>query len=431
MNFLSKSILTTGGHIVAAALTMLAGILFARTLGPAGMGQYSLILSTVTMAAGVIGLGLGSANVFFLNSRNTPIKDIVSNAIKTTMVLGLVLAGGLTWAFMEYKDYFGRLPPVIAVAVAFGGAAYMARFILGPILVAQLMARRMVVVNLIRPLVLLLAGGLFAVIGLLNPHNTLLVLVAALVGTLCLVVHYHWQHIDLRKRFNWGLFRELGSYALKLSAASTMFALTREVSVLLLRGMRSEDFEAVGFYTRAVSICLLASIVPHAIAPWLYAKWAGTPLDQRNRQVEMAARVNVTYTLLAAAGLLLLGRPLIRLLYGAEFLPAYSALVLLAPAISLMTLFVVCQQLLASDGRAAAAAYVLTGTVIIMIAVTYLAVPGMGIQGAALGVLTGNAFAALAGMGVCWKLYRLNPLNCLFMRRQDIRYVRKALIRKT
>jgi O-antigen/teichoic acid export membrane protein len=118
MNFLSKGILTSGGHVVAATLSMLAGILFARTLGPVGMGQYSLFLSTVTMAAGIFGLGLGSANVFSLNNRKTPTEDIVSNAIKTAMVLGLVLTCGLTWAFTTYQDYFGRLPLVIAAAVA-------------------------------------------------------------------------------------------------------------------------------------------------------------------------------------------------------------------------------------------------------------------------------------------------------------------------
>jgi O-antigen/teichoic acid export membrane protein len=141
----------------------------------------------------------------------------------------------------------------------------------------------------------------------------------------------------------------------------------------------------------------------------------------------MAMRLNVAYGLVSAVGILLLGRYIIWLLYGARFIHADVALVFLAPALFFVPIFSVYNNLLAGDGRAGVTACILAGTVCVVGAVTYLAAPAWGIRGAALAVLCGNVFTALAGTVACWSLYRMNPLRCLLLGRSDVARILQAL----
>jgi len=146
-------------------------------------------------------------------------------------------------------------------------------------------------------------------------------------------------------------------------------------------------------------------------------------------QVEMAARMNSTYAVLSAVLVMLLGKFLIWVLYGEGFLGALPALMILAPGLIAVTLFGPFNQLLASDGRAAITAWVLAGTAVVVFLVTWFAVPALGLRGAALGALAGNAFMALGAMVICARLYGVRPWRCVMLRRSDLKYTVQALFR--
>jgi len=194
-----------------------------------------------------------------------------------------------------------------------------------------------------------------------------------------------------------------------------------------LGSLDMDNFSQVGLYTRAVASCTLGSMAPRAIGPLLYAKWAATDGERRARQAEMAARMNLAFGVTAWVCVALLGKYLIWALYGQEFLRATDALRFLAPAMLFMQVFGVCNNLLAGDGRAAIAAGILLGTVCIVGVFTLAAVPVMGMRGAALAVLCGNAFPAVAGILVCQRLYALRLRDCVVLRVSDVRYIMASL----
>lgn len=427
MSFLRKGILASGGQVFCIMLSMIVGVLFSRKLGPAGMGQYELLRS-VALTVGALGaFGLGNANIFFLNSRNVPPEEIVSNAIKALAALGLLVALGVGTAILVAPDYFGHVPTVVAVLFGLGVGTHTGRLILRPILTARLEVRRMVWVELIRQLVLLGGGLVLVGLGCLSAHTGLVLLALGFYGSLLLAAWFLRRFADLRRRFDWRLFRGVLVYGLKLGAATALFGLTQNLGVFLLRALRPGQFADVGLYTRAVAVCALVLTVPVGIAPLLYAKWSGAAGEERTRQVEMAARMNTTFGIAAALVAGLLGKYVIWLLYGAQFLGAQQALQILAPALVLVNLYNPCGQLLASAGQAAMAAYILAGTLVVVCVATILMVPGWGIRGAAIGLLCGNVFMAAVTCFVCWRLHGLNVLHCLFVRRSDLAYVRRAL----
>ena len=287
----------------------------------------------------------------------------------------------------------------------------LAAFLLGGVILAAFPVAY-IVINLVG----MACFALFPLTGPDSPYavwgwRVPFVLGALLAGVL--VLYYVRRDIDLSRRFDWRLFRQVLVYGIKLATTNLLLVLTGTLSVMLLRYLRQEQFTDVGLYTRAVAICSLARLVPIAVGPMLYAKWAASEGDVRTRQVEMAARMAAAYGLLAACIVVLLGKQILWLMYGEAFVPAHAALVFLAPAFVCMTVFGILSNFLASDGRAATTACILVGTVTMITVVTWLAVPTWGIQDAALGALLGNALAMASGLVVCRKLYGLKALNCL------------------
>jgi O-antigen/teichoic acid export membrane protein len=426
-SFLKKGILVSGGQILGIALGMLAGILYRRSLGPDGMGQIDVFRSTGVIAGTLAVLGLGNASIYFLNNRKVPLEEVASNGLKVGMVMGGLLTVGLLAVFVANPGYFGQIAiPAVAV-FTLGAGVQVGTNMLRPLLVAQLAAKRMVSVDLLNPVVLL-AGGLVLLVGRsLNPAMVLVVQGLGFFGAFVLCLAYMRGNLSLRRRFNWRLLLDLFVYGLKLAAANVLLVLAYHVTVILLRYLRRDQFADVGLYSAAVTISSLITLVPMGLGPLLYAKWSDTTGEARTRQAEMAARMSCTYGIFAAVFVAVFGKQVIWLMYGQEFLRASEALDILAPAVVLLSLFNVCNNLLAGDGRAMVTACILAGTVAIIATVTYLAVPALGIQGAALGAFCGNAFTAAASFAVCHKFYRLNPLRCLLLKKSDLVYIRQAI----
>ena len=98
----------------------------------------------------------------------------------------------------------------------------------------------------------------------------------------------------------------------------------------------------------------------------------------------MSMKVNLYLTLCMIVGILLLGRPVIRLLAGAEYLPAYPVTVLLIAGIIPMSYFKIIGTLLLAQGKKYVYLGMLTASVVVNILCNMVTIPLWGKMGAAL-----------------------------------------------
>jgi len=427
MSFLRKGILVAGGQIVGVMLSMVAGIINSRTLGPDGMGQYELCQSVVYAVGTALALGIGSANIYFINNRKISADLITTNALRAVTVFGVLIAAVGALIFCSFPDYFGAIPFLAAVTLGLGVAGFAGGLMLRPILVAGMQARRLVIADLTGFVVLLIGGAFLAAGGWLTTPRALMVLGLSFCSRLVLLVFLLRKHVNFALPFRWDLLWGVLGYGLKLGAATVLVGLTGNVTVMLLRYLGPGAFDDIGLYGRAVAVSSLILLVPYALAPLLYAKFAGSEGQERAGQAERAIRMSAVYGLATALVVVLMGKYVIWILYGREFLGAQKALVFLAPALFLVPISSVCTNLLAGAGRAMTRVFLAVGTLLVTGGVVYLLVPVWGICGAATGALVGNTFAALTLMAVCRKLYGLNLYRCLILQKDDVRYIRNAL----
>ena len=107
MNSISKnSAITFLSQIFIVALGLITSIILARALGPTGRGIYALIILIPAVMFRLGSLGIEAANVYFTGTKRYEIKDIVSNSLLSSILLGLILI--FSFFGISYLDIFQR-----------------------------------------------------------------------------------------------------------------------------------------------------------------------------------------------------------------------------------------------------------------------------------------------------------------------------------
>ncbi len=169
-----------------------------------------------------------------------------------------------------------------------------------------------------------------------------------------------------------------------------MLTLNYRVDTLMMGYLYAVPDAEIGFYTLGVSLSEYGWLIPDAFREVLFSR---TAKDDAIAEVTMSMKVNLYLTLVMIAGILLLGRPVIALLAGREFLPAYAVTVLLVVGIVPMSYFKIIGTLLLAQGKKMVYLGMLAGSVLVNIACNTVTIPLWGKMGAALSSVVSYAVA--------------------------------------
>ncbi len=177
-----------------------------------------------------------------------------------------------------------------------------------------------------------------------------------------------------------GSYRELLRFAFSTNISATINLVNKdseELWVLLLRNPTE-----AGWYKQAIALANLVLIpispLPQATYPELAREVARKAWDNVRYVLRQGTRLAALYTGGAVLFLVIFGRPLITRLYTDEFLPAYSALVIMLIGLMVANSFYWNRTALLSLGRPDYPTKVNAAAALIKIALTFLLVPIFG-----------------------------------------------------
>jgi O-antigen/teichoic acid export membrane protein len=198
--------------------------------------------------------------------------------------------------------------------------------------------------------------------------------------------------------FDAALFREGWSFAAKSFVVSVLGFLVLRTNVFLVQRFRGP--EELGFYSVAMQFMDLISLAPASLAAVLFpalvksqSAWSDT---KRHAAIAVAA---VGAACLALAVLV---DPVIRLVFGASFLPARMPVLLLLPAAAFTAATTIFSQYLAATGLPVSVILAWAGSALVGLVSGLLLVPAFGANGASIGlsVACGTALALMAGLSL-------------------------------
>jgi O-antigen/teichoic acid export membrane protein len=193
-------------------------------------------------------------------------------------------------------------------------------------------------------------------------------------------------HVD------WTLLRHSLRHAIVLHVGMCFFFLHLRLDLFMLGALT--DKASVGQYSVAVMLAETVQLVTDSLAIALVPRQVGNTVQEAALVALRGARINLLVGLALASGWVLVGYPLIVVLLGHEFAPAYKPLVALLPGILFMGMQRVCGPAVLRTGRPAWMTAIFGAALAMNVGLNAWFIPWWGATGAGLASTVSYAFGA-------------------------------------
>jgi O-antigen/teichoic acid export membrane protein len=372
-------------------LSLIAGIIVARSLGADGKGALAYVTTTANLAARLISLGLEASFTRFNRVKHVPADLAAGSVVWTTLALGVGGAIALDLVYYFVPAVGGGVPPTLVRATFWAMPPLLFLFVLSPILyglnrelefgavdVAWKAGTLLVTVAAIRS-----AWNNIVAVGVLQ----LVVAAISAVGGFALLV----RAVGGRLRWQAETLREMLAYSTGVYAYNTIrYALAS--GSMLLAGQLLSVADA-GVFSVALMLGEAVSLVAASINLAFYPAVAVTSAPGA-----YARRVAGRVMMLCAAfgvGLLAVSLWIVPRLYGSAFAPAVPLFAALLPGVVLLGGEQVVASVFAAAGQTRPATLaVAVGAVLLPVLSVWLAGRG-GIFGLAVACSIKQAVTAI------------------------------------
>jgi O-antigen/teichoic acid export membrane protein len=198
------------------------------------------------------------------------------------------------------------------------------------------------------------------------------------ITAIILVIAFYHLRIHITKA-DIKLLGETIAFGIYPMLTMLLTTLNYQVDVIILKAY--VDFEQIGYYTIGVGLANQAWVIPDAFKDVLFAK---TAKSDSMRDIRLSLIINIVFSTVLFVVVSLIGKQIITILYGVEFISAYKVTtVIFAGSIS-MVLFKLLMPLYNAKGKQKISFYILLTSCIINIVMNIILIPLYGITGAAL-----------------------------------------------
>ena len=429
MSFLRKALLVNSSEILVIGLGTLQAILLSRYLGPAGIGQYAVIITAVALTTQFCSCGVPYAMLLYSKQNPSKINTYFMNSFWT----GLVLAafGGIVLVFVVFTitGYFGELPWYALLLIGFQLPFTIFYFLFRNALLIKMEARKL---SITRITMLASNCGIVAIL-CFTGVITIPLAIFARVATLGLVAGICWwfvrNYFDASIKPSAEYSKKILVMGLRQNVADLVKLANIQINIILIKYL-IDSFESVGYYSRGQQISNLMLSSSAAVLPLLFSKWAAIAEKDLAPTVEKVMRFITTMGIFIIAVILLSGKWLVLLMYGAKFLPAVEPMMILVPASMLYLFNRTIMLLFGSRGIPEYSVIILVTGTVVTTCVCFAATPYYGIVGAAWSTLLGNLVMLATGLIIIRKKYKVRLRKCWVITRRDLRGIKSALLKR-
>lgn len=425
ISFVKSSLLT---RLTMLGCRLARNVMLAHALGPANRGALSFAFTTMELILISCSMGLNTAIGYYAaQSQEAQRRDLSHKILMISIIFGSLMVA-ITLGLYFWPDILS------------GGKQVLEPYVL---LIAAII-----------PLALYKILGLTFLngIGAINFFNTLRLL-DSLIPLLLFVIL--WQVVSWPAfqagLISWLLAIILVTIAVAVTIKIQRFTLSPSVSVIsskdLLSYGRRSYFDSVfrilllrsdhfligimlgamplGLYAMATTAVELLLVISEAVTVPLFG-YLQSRLKQADefRVVGMALRISTAIIIVCAAILALLGELLITLLFGADFLPAHTALLILIPGVICLNFCAVARLVVLGLNQPISVSQISGAAFSINLVLNLLLIPLWGIEGAALSSTIAYSIAAIMYFIKLRQITLLNASMMFILRMNDLRILK-------
>ncbi|MEA2064361.1 MAG: oligosaccharide flippase family protein [Gemmatimonadota bacterium] len=341
MSLAARSAQVMAIRVTTLAVQIPVSIMLARFLGVEGKGLYTLLTVVPWMVSYMLLCGMDTAQTYLLSSRRAALGQLVLQSVSGVVVISL--AALPVYLLLIAPRVIESVPQVLLLVSACLVPLSLGRYFILSILLGFERTVSFNLLYLAGSLMVLVLMGVFA--GLLDYGLKGALAAFVTAQALVLPVGLRWiaqgrkaagglscpEHKGREKLRGLALLKTSLVYGLKGHLAGVLVTLNQRFDILLLGALSTS--REVGLYSAAVALAETVWHVPMSVHLTLFPRTAALGREEASLKLPRACRMTLLLTLVMALGLACLGHPLIRFLFGRDFLPAYFSVLALLPGV--------------------------------------------------------------------------------------------------
>lgn len=411
-------------QMASVVLSLGLSLLLARSLGPEGNGQYTLLVLLPTLLSSLANFGIAPANVYFVGRGTVT----VTTALRATLRLwALISSVSVGLGAIVIVAYGSAIMPGVPIRLLIVALAVFPVTLLESLVISFFQARqdfgRYNRVTLVSPVCTLLLAGIailaldlgvaggFAAYGLGHAIGLVVAIIA---------VRTHKKASSQESSETVGAYaRQCVAYGWKAHLSNVLTFVNYRADVFLVNLLINPA--ATGIYIIAVQLCerlwMLSKSVSTVLLPRLAQLHSAG--DQGPRLAILVARWVLFISLAASLILAAVAGPLIELLFGRAYSAAAGAVLVLLPGVVLGSLSRVLANDLAAQGRPEINMYLSVLVMLVNIVGNVVLIPSLGLIGAAMATTIAYSLNAVAKVYVHSRLVGHSWQHAVLPNRED------------
>lgn len=383
--FAKETGLTLVARVTGLVLALLSSVIIARTLGPDGVGVYTLATLFPLLILTIANLGIGPATVYYVAQDKYSLKEVFGSNIILSAIIGAAasLLGIVLVIFFQGRIFPAVAPSYLALALLLVPANLFSQQYVGRILLGARRIKEFNAVSVLHKLLFLLLVLVTTVaLGLGIPGA---IWAAILSSGLLSIVLFPWiKRIagGVRFRPNLAYMRDALRYGVKAHLGNIIGFLNYRIEVFLLGIFL--PISAVGFYSVAVALAEKLWFVSESASTVLFPT-VSAEKDEHERRTftPLVSRSILLITAIGAAALFLVSHWIVVLFYSEEYLPTVQLFRILLPGIVFLSASRILANDIAGRGKPLLNSYVGAPSVVIQVGLNLAWIPTFGATGAA------------------------------------------------
>jgi len=383
---LKKNILTSGSfRLLIMIASFFTSFMSARYLGVKIKGEYSYLLTMTGFAWAILDMGVSRSIPYLARKFPEKIHEVYSFTLFLFLLESILLGFvGLSfigfWSeFLSFELSGASTLLLVAIITTSKFGLQLQSFQVGMNRIWDLSIARLLSTLFI--VILLLIALLF-----IRDVNKLIFMLAIVLGSHLLIIGYIQSTTKLgpiKFRFDPGLLKIIYTYSFRVFVSSLLVTFLIRADIILIK--RALDYSQVGIYSIAANIIDVLQIASNTVGNLLLVKLADSVTIED--KWDIMRRIIFVFTIVlgvANLGFIILGRILLGIFFGVEFLPVYGVYLWLIPASFSLSFGSLFNNYLNSKGFPVISIVFPAIALLLNIALNLLLIPVWGIYGAAL-----------------------------------------------
>lgn len=253
--------------------------------------------------------------------------------------------------------------------------------------------------------------GIIYVVGITIIMN----IISVIAFVICLRVIPQIWNIDFT------FFKSVLRFGIIPMLSAFLSTINYRIDIIFLKHIGLPD--ELSYYSLATGLISYVWMIPDAFKSVLYSK-SGKKFDREN--ILFSSQVSSVFIIVCLAGFAVLGKFLLGLLYGDEFVPSYGVTMLLIVGAFSMSFFKITGVVLISQGRRIAHFVSLAISATVNVILNFLLIPSIGMYGAAIASVCSYTICGLILLIYFCKLYNMNAIWFIIPSKETLKTIKQV-----